>query len=149
MTANTGTETTMSLYSDPDLAPEPETLKDALRDDLLIDFKPAFLGRVNVLPYLPLNKDTLSEITKIKLNKVSNRIRNNYVAELIFDEQLINDIVTNSDESGSGARVIQTTIENKLLPKISHEILSKILIGKAFDKIKVSVIEDNLEVSIS
>lgn len=149
MTANTGTETTMSLYSDPDLAPEPETLKDALRDDLLIDFKPAFLGRVNVLPYLPLSKDTLSEITKLKLNKVSNRIRNNYMAELIFDEQLINNIVTNSDESGSGARIIQTTIENNLLPKISHEILSEILIGKTFDKINVSVLEDNLEVSIS
>ncbi|MCA2492461.1 MULTISPECIES: AAA family ATPase, partial [Vibrio] len=63
MTANTGTETTMSLYADPDLAPEPEALKEALRDDLLTYFKPAFLGRVNVLPYLPLGKEVLTEIT--------------------------------------------------------------------------------------
>lgn len=51
MTANTGTDTTMSLFEDPDLAPDVGALKNALRDDLIADFKPAFLGRVNVLPY--------------------------------------------------------------------------------------------------
>ncbi|HHP0488298.1 TPA: type VI secretion system ATPase TssH, partial [Vibrio harveyi] len=50
MTANTGTDTTMSLFEDPDLAPDVGALKNALRDDLIADFKPAFLGRVNVLP---------------------------------------------------------------------------------------------------
>lgn len=54
MTANTGTDTTMSLFEDPDLAPDVGALKNALRDDLIADFKPAFLGRVNVLPYLLL-----------------------------------------------------------------------------------------------
>ncbi|MDF4652949.1 AAA family ATPase, partial [Vibrio parahaemolyticus] len=111
MTANTGTETTMSLYSDPDLSPEPSALKDALRDDLLVDFKPAFLGRVNVLPYLPLSRKVLIEITKLKLDKITTRIRKHYNADLFFDEELINDIVDNSNESGSGARVVQTTIE--------------------------------------
>ncbi|ELI6428540.1 type VI secretion system ATPase TssH, partial [Vibrio harveyi] len=48
MTANTGTDTTMSLFEDPDLAPDVGALKNALRDDLIADFKPAFLGRVNV-----------------------------------------------------------------------------------------------------
>ncbi|EOV0049803.1 type VI secretion system ATPase TssH [Vibrio parahaemolyticus] len=148
MTANTGTETTMSLYADPDLAPEPEALKEALRDDLLTDFKPAFLGRVNVLPYLPLGKEVLTEITKLKLNKVSNRIRKHYSAGLYFDEQLINDIVDNSNESGSGARVVQTTIENNLLPKISHEILNAILNGKTFDEINVRGSIKELEVSL-
>ncbi|RIW07953.1 type VI secretion system ATPase TssH, partial [Vibrio harveyi] len=56
MTANTGTDTTMSLFEDPDLAPDVGALKNALRDDLIADFKPAFLGRVNVLPYLPLDE---------------------------------------------------------------------------------------------
>ncbi|WP_140085731.1 hypothetical protein, partial [Vibrio parahaemolyticus] len=64
-------------------------------------------------------------------------IRKNYSAGLYFDEQLINDIVDNSNESGSGARVVQTTIENNLLPKISHEILNAILNSKTFDEINV------------
>ncbi|EEZ82177.1 putative ClpA/B-type chaperone [Vibrio alginolyticus 40B] len=148
MTANTGTETTMSLYSDPDLAPEPSALKDALRDDLLVDFKPAFLGRVNVLPYLPLSRKVLIEITKLKLDKITTRIRKHYNADLFFDEELINDIVDNSNESGSGARVVQTTIENTLLPKISHEILHAILNDKTFDEIIVKGTTSGLDVSI-
>ncbi len=148
MTANTGTETTMSLYSDPDLAPEPSALKDALRDDLLVDFKPAFLGRVNVLPYLPLSRKVLIEITKLKLDKITTRIRKHYNADLFFDEELINDIVDNSNESGSGARVVQTTIENTLLPKISHEILHAILNDKTFDEVIVKGTTSGLDVSI-
>nr|ACN89328.1 putative ClpA/B-type chaperone [Vibrio alginolyticus] len=148
MTANTGTETTMSLYSDPDLAPEPSALKDALRDDLLVDFKPAFLGRVNVLPYLPLSRKVLIEITKLKLDKITTRIRKHYNADLFFDEELINDIVDNSNESGSGARVVQTTIENTLLPKISHEILHAILNDKTFDEIIVKGTTSGLDVSM-
>ncbi|TDE52337.1 type VI secretion system ATPase TssH [Vibrio alginolyticus] len=148
MTANTGTETTMSLYSDPDLSPEPSALKDALRDDLLVDFKPAFLGRVNVLPYLPLSRKVLIEITKLKLDKITTRIGKHYNADLFFDEELINDIVDNSNESGSGARVVQTTIENTLLPKISHEILHAILNDKTFDEIIVKGTTSGLDVSI-
>lgn len=148
MTANTGTETTMSLFEDPELAPEPTALKEALREDLLGDFKPAFLGRVNVLPYLPLNKEVLSNIASLKLQKISDRIQRNYNAKLTFSDSLINDIVNNSNESGSGARVIQTTIENTLLPKISHEILSSILNGKTFEEINVNGEIKSLNVSL-
>jgi type VI secretion system protein VasG len=148
MTANTGTETTMSLFEDPELAPEPTALKEALREDLLGDFKPAFLGRVNVLPYLPLNKEVLSNIASLKLQKISDRIQRNYNAKLTFSDSLINDIVNNNNESGSGARVIQTTIENTLLPKISHEILSSILNGKTFEEINVNGEIKSLNVSL-
>ncbi|MGR5235990.1 type VI secretion system ATPase TssH [Vibrio alfacsensis] len=148
MTANTGTETTMSLYEDPELAPEPDALKEALREDLLTDFKPAFLGRVNVLPYLPLDKEVLSQITKLKLMKISNQVQRNYSAEISFTDTLISDIVDNSNESGSGARVVQTTIENTLLPKISHEILNAILNGKTFEKINVDGSIKYLDVSL-
>ncbi|WP_146068421.1 hypothetical protein, partial [Vibrio hyugaensis] len=61
---------------------------------------------------------------------------------------LISDIVDNSDESGSGARVVQTTIENTLLPKISHEILNAILIGKTFEEINVEGEIKSLHVSL-
>ncbi|MFZ3464180.1 type VI secretion system ATPase TssH [Vibrio harveyi] len=148
MTANTGTDTTMSLFEDLDLAPDVGALKNALRDDLIADFKPAFLGRVNVLPYLPLDETVLKNITHLKVKKISDRIRKNYSSELIVSDQLINNIVASSNESGSGARVIQTTIENTLLPKISHEILTAILKGKNFKEIKVEGEVNSLTVSL-
>ncbi|WP_038891240.1 type VI secretion system ATPase TssH [Vibrio campbellii] len=148
MTANTGTDTTMSLFDDPELAPDPSTLKEALHDDLLNDFKPAFLGRVNVLPYVPLDKEVLAQITRLKLKKVSDRIEKHYSAELHFSDDLVTDIVDSSNESGSGARVVQTTIENTLLPKVSHEILNAILNDKTFEIINVEGSVKSLSVSL-
>ena len=55
MTANTGTETLATLSEDPETMPAPEQLPDLLKPELLGQFKPAFLGRVSIVPYLPLD----------------------------------------------------------------------------------------------
>ena len=53
LTSNVGTDTIMKLCADPETRPEPEALAEALRPDLLKVFKPAFLGRMVVVPYYP------------------------------------------------------------------------------------------------
>src|SRR5262249_25417606 len=57
MTSNAGTDGIMKLCADPDTIPAPEALTEALRPDLLKVFKPAFLGRVNLITYFPLKDD--------------------------------------------------------------------------------------------
>ncbi|EPR4992196.1 type VI secretion system ATPase TssH [Vibrio navarrensis] len=148
MTSNSGTDTTMELFQDPELAPDADTLKEALRDDLLKDFKPAFLGRVNVIPYLPLSRDVLIKIADLKISKIRKRIKNNYKAETEICAKLIGSIVDNCNESGSGARALQTVIENRLLPKISDAILSAVLNDTPVDKVVIQGELDDLLVSI-
>ena len=97
---------------------------------------------------MPLDKEVLTQITRLKLKKVSDRIEKHYSAELHFSDALITDIVNSSNESGSGARVVQTTIENTLLPKVSHEILNAILNGKTFEIINVEGSVNSLNVSL-
>ncbi len=46
MTTNAGTDTIAKLCADPEMAPEPDALREALLPDLLKVFKPAFLGRM-------------------------------------------------------------------------------------------------------
>ena len=53
LTSNVGTDTIMKLCADPDTRPEPQGLAEAVRPDLLKVFKPAFLGRVTIVPYYP------------------------------------------------------------------------------------------------
>jgi type VI secretion system protein VasG len=149
MTANTGSDTTMTLYSDPELAPEPQSLKEALREDLLQDFKPAFLGRVNILPYLPLSKSVLINIGQLKVNKVKARVLDHYGATLTVTDDYICHLVESSNESESGARAIQTMMENHLLPRISNEILSSVLSSKNIEGILVDYVNDELIVSVS
>ncbi|EHK8997054.1 type VI secretion system ATPase TssH [Vibrio vulnificus] len=148
MTSNSGTETTMELFQDPELAPDPEALKEALRDDLLQDFKPAFLGRVNVIPYIPLHRDVLEKITALKLSKIQKRIKTNYKAEAVINDRLINSIVDSCNETGSGARALQNVIENKVLPKISESVLNAILNDIRINRIEIEGEVNDLSISI-
>lgn len=148
MTSNSGTDTTMELFQDPELAPDAESLKEALREDLLKDFKPAFLGRVNVIPYFPLSRDVLIKITELKISKIRKRIKNNYKAETEISEKLIDSIVDSCNESGSGARALQTVIENRVLPKISDAILNSVLNDYSINSVVVEGDVDNISVSV-
>ena len=54
MTSNAGTDLINKLFADPDTAPDAAGLANALRPELAKVFKPAFLGRVTLVPYFPL-----------------------------------------------------------------------------------------------
>lgn len=149
MTSNSGTETTMELFQDPELAPDAESLKEALREDLLRDFKPAFLGRVNVIPYLPLDRAVLMKIANLKFSKIRKRIKINYKAESSICKKLINSVVDNCNESGSGARALQTIIENRVLPKISNAILNSVLNDNPINNIVIEGDIDSVSITIN
>ena len=53
LTSNAGTDTMMKLTADPETMPGPEALVKALKPELNRIFKPAFLGRLVIIPYLP------------------------------------------------------------------------------------------------
>ena len=54
MTSNAGTDLITKLFADPETAPDALGLAEALRPELSKYFKPAFLGRVTIVPYFPL-----------------------------------------------------------------------------------------------
>ncbi|MCH9672302.1 MAG: type VI secretion system ATPase TssH, partial [Gammaproteobacteria bacterium] len=88
MTSNAGTDLIMSLCADPETAPEPEGLTDALHEDLLNSFKPAFLGRVALVPYYPLSDDVMVKIINLKLGKVGRRVTENYGATFTYSDEV-------------------------------------------------------------
>ena len=53
LTTNACTDQMMKLCADPETAPSPQALVQALKPELNKIFKPAFLGRMVVIPYLP------------------------------------------------------------------------------------------------
>jgi type VI secretion system protein VasG len=81
MTTNAGTDLIKSLCSDPETAPEPDEFNEALFPELLKTFKPAFLGRLSVVPYYPLSDDVMRKIIELKLGKVARRITEHYKAQ--------------------------------------------------------------------
>ena len=50
--------------------PEREIILEAINNDLLKFFKPAFLGRVTLVPYLPLNDEDMAKICRLTLGRM-------------------------------------------------------------------------------
>ncbi|MEH6394362.1 type VI secretion system ATPase TssH [Pseudoalteromonas sp.] len=148
MTSNVGTDTTMSLFEDEESKPSIKGLSKALQDDLLAAFKPAFLGRINVIPYIPLSDDILTEIAAIQLAKIIKRVEKNYNAVLTYNNDVIDYIVANCQNAGSGARNIHTILQNKVLPMLSEILLFSMIENNEINNILLKVKDNEFELNI-
>ncbi|MBJ7554748.1 type VI secretion system ATPase TssH [Marinomonas spartinae] len=149
MTSNVGTDTTMGLFEDEEALPSIKGLQNALQDDLLAVFKPAFLGRINVIPYIPLSNDIISEIANFQLVKIKNRIQSNYDCAFDYDDEILGHIVDNCQNAGSGARNIHAILQNKVLPLLSEVLLSSMVENKKIDKVCLSLVDNDFSVFVS
>jgi type VI secretion system protein VasG len=102
-------------------------------------FKPAFLGRMMVIPFFPIRDEALRQIIVLKLAKVQKRLQENHRIELSFDDSLINAIAARCTEVESGARNIDNILTNTLLPEISRQLLAAIAEGQKPNLIAVSI----------
>jgi type VI secretion system protein VasG len=138
MTTNAGTDLIKGLCSDPDTAPGPDAFTEALFPELLKTFKPAFLGRLAVIPYYPLAEDVIRKIIVLKLGKVGKRLRENYNAEFGYSGELIQLISDRCKEVDTGARNIDHILTRSLLPELSAELLKRLALGESVTKVHVS-----------
>ena len=139
MTSNAGTDTFMKLCADPETKPEPEALAEAIRPDLLKYFKPAFLGRIIVVPFYPISSDIMRRIIELQLSRIRSRIKENHRAALSYDEALIAGIANRCTEVESGARNVDHILTRTLLPELSKEFLARMAGGDAVTKVHISV----------
>ena len=139
LTSNVGTETIMKLCADPETRPEPDGLVEALRPDLLRVFKPAFLGRLIVVPYYPIMDDAMRQIIELQLGKIRSRLQENNRAQFSYDDALVTAIAQRCVEVESGARNVDHILTRTLLPEISREFLARMAEGRAITKVHVAV----------
>ena len=138
MTTNAGTETVMKLCDDPDTRPEPDALADALHDDLLKHFKPAFLGRLTVIPYYPLADDILGMICELKLKSIGKRVAEAYKASFSWSPGVVQAVIDRCNEVDSGARIIDRVLSGTMLPELSTRLLAKLAEGQIVEHVMVT-----------
>lgn len=142
MTSNAGTELITELFADPATAPDAAALSEALMPELMRVFKPAFLGRVTLVPYFPLSPDIIKRIVRLQLNRVQRRVQESYSAEFGWDDSVVQTIADRCTETSSGARNVEKILSRTLLPQLSGEVLSRLADGGAIDTIHVGLNED-------
>lgn len=142
LTTNAGTDTIMKLTADPETLPFPDAMAKALKPELDGVFKPAFLGRMVIVPYYPVRDENLKQIVRLKVGKIARRLRETHKLELQHDETLINQVAARCTEVESGARNVDNILSNTLLPEISRLLLASMAEGARPSALRVGVAED-------
>lgn len=139
LTSNVGSAAVMQacLNKPAEELPDPDALAEALRPQLYKTFKPAFLGRMKVVPYYPISDDVLAEIIELKLERIRRRIEANHKAAFEWDESLVDAVLARCTEVDSGARNVDHILNGTLLPEIAGHVLGRIADGAAIARIAV------------
>ncbi|ODS04816.1 type VI secretion system ATPase TssH [Vibrio scophthalmi] len=120
LTSNLGYQTIV------DNAHDPESLDEALYEELAGFFKPALLARMETVFYLPLARDVLEKIVRGKLANLEKVFQQRYDAQVVIEDSLIEEILNRANRSENGARMLEAIIEGQLLPPISLSLLNKL-----------------------
>jgi type VI secretion system protein VasG len=139
LTTNACTDQMVKLCADPETLPSPEGIVKAMKPELNKLFKPAFLGRLVVIPFYPIREDSLKRIIELKLSRIQRRIEENHKIKLTYDPALVNTVATRCTEVESGARNVDNILTNTLLPDISRQLLGRMAVGEKVAGIHVSV----------
>lgn len=124
-----------------DYAETPNVITSRIYPELAEFFKPALLARMEVIPYLPLPKDVLIEITKGKLHKLEKTLVERFNAKVTIDSTVPEEIIARAIRTENGARMLESIIDGALLPPLSLQILNMLSIGKRIASIDITVNE--------
>lgn len=144
LTSNVGTELIMDRCHNTAEVIDMETLQKELRAPMLQVFPAALLGRIQVIPYYPLNDATLNKIVDLQLKRIVKRIKDNHGIALSYSNDILTLISNRCSEVESGGRMIDAILTNTVLPKISKDLLTYIIDNKTIDSIHLSTQDDDM-----
>ena len=142
LTTNAGTDTVMKLTADPETMPSHEGMVKALKPELDKIFKPAFLGRMVIVPYFPVRDEALKRIVHLKLGKIKSRLLETHKIDFGYEDPLVDEVARRCTEVESGARNIDNILTNSLLPEISRKLLEHLAEGRKPQGIRAGIGEN-------
>ena len=145
MTSNAGTDLITRLFADPETAPDAAGLADALMPELMKYFKPAFLGRVTLVPYFPLvagdHPQDRGAATRPGAAAGAGGLSGGID---VGRRRLVETIAARCTETSSGARNVEKILSRTLLPELSAEVLSRLADGTTIQAVTLAVDNEGL-----
>jgi type VI secretion system protein VasG len=138
LTSNLASDVIMQLCSGPVL-PTAEEVKSAIRPVISKHFKPAFLGRLEIVPFYPLASQYMKLIVQLKLGQIADRMLDSHRIRLEIDPKVEETIVNRCTDVESGARNIDHIIQQTLLPMMSTTLLEKMSEGPLPETARINV----------
>lgn len=129
MTSNLGSDLIMQLLDEQPEATEPD-LHELLRPVLRDHFQPALLARFQTVIYRPLNAEAMRTIVEMKLNQVSRRLNRHYGMKTDIHESLYDALTDACLLPDTGARNVDSLLNQQILPVLSQQLLSHMAAGQ-------------------
>ncbi|CAG8863303.1 Protein ClpV1 [Pseudomonas fluorescens] len=124
MTSNLGSDLLQtSLYENTECTDS--DLQELLRPTLREHFQPALLARFQTLIYRPLQADALKSIVDFKLGQVAKRLQRHYNLDCHIDDRLADALAAACLLPDTGARNIDSLLNQQILPVLSQQLLQR------------------------
>ncbi|PKH24692.1 type VI secretion system ATPase TssH [Enterobacterales bacterium CwR94] len=141
MTSNLGSEALMQLLEERPEASDGD-LQELLRPTLRDHFQPALLARFQTVIYRPLAQAAMRKIVEMKLGQVSRRLRQHYGISTQVEEALYDALTEACLLPDTGARNIDSLLNQQILPALSQQILQHRAAGTLPATLSLGIGED-------
>ena len=129
MTANLGSDRIMQMLDEHPEATEAD-LQELLRPILREHFQPALLARFQTVIYRPLSATAMRTIVQMKLAQVSRRLQHHYGLTTHIDESLYDALTAACLLPDTGARNVDSLLNEQILPMLSQQLLVDMAAGQ-------------------
>ena len=126
--------------------PSAEEMHHAMTTALARDFPPAFIGRLQVIPYWPLGDETLMEIAAMRLVRLAAAYERSHARALTFDESVHAWLATRVRTTPQGARFLDGIVARSIRPAVADYVLGEMAAGGAIEDIEVAMVGGKLSI---
>ena len=141
MTSNLGSDYIMQLLDDQPEATDVD-LHELLRPILRDHFQPALLARFQTVIYRPLGQQAMRTIVGMKLDQVSQRLARHYGMTTDIEESLYDALTAACLLPDTGARNVDSLLNQQILPVLSQQLLSHMATGQKPQRLTLSWSEE-------
>jgi type VI secretion system protein VasG len=100
-----------------------DKIEAEIQPELLQFFPQALLARMQVIPFLPLDRQALKQIVTLKLDKVAQRLQETHKMQMRCQPAVIEYLADLCQRPELGARHVDALIDRQLLPNVARTLL--------------------------
>lgn len=124
---------------------EQKVTSKELKSLLIKHFRAEFINRIDeIIAFNTLDKTAILKIIDIELQKLKKRVKKVYKIDLMWNEQVMENIFQKAYDIQFGARPIRRYIQNKIESKLAHWLLAHNL--ENVTEINLVLQKDNVEI---
>ena len=90
----------------------------------------------------------LGGIVRLQLDRIGKRISDNHNAKFIYDDAVVEKIVSMCKDPDSGGRMVDNIVTNTLLPALSRLILNKAIAGEEIGEARVEIVDGDFAYAV-